>query len=283
MRYVAICSVVFFAVAGRALGDDPKQLPKELKVDLGKGVALELVLVPAGEFMMGSPQSNNDANDREKPQHRVRITKPFYLGKYLVTQEQWETTMGTNGSHFKIRRTPWNKSVGTIASSSSPSSTRNRRPRPGPRVLGAPASSGCQASAVGICLPPGSTTRFCFGDEEKDLGDYAWYKGNSGKELHTHPVGEKKPNAWGLYDMHGNIFEWCQDWLDDGYYAKSPTDDPAGPEKGSTGTDRAECRVYRGGAKGSPPNICRSAYRACGSPGVQMPFLGFRVALTPTE
>ena len=85
--------------------------------DLGNGIKLELVLIPAGEFMMGSPDSDKDASDDEKPQHRVRITKPFYLGKYLVTQEQWGAVMGSNPSHFKARRTRWNRLVGMTASS----------------------------------------------------------------------------------------------------------------------------------------------------------------------
>jgi formylglycine-generating enzyme required for sulfatase activity len=94
-------------MAGTALSEESKQAPKELTVDLGKGVKLEMVLIPAGEFMMGSPDSDKDAlQDREKPQHRVRITKPFYLGKYLVTQEQWEAVMRSNPSHFKGPKNP---------------------------------------------------------------------------------------------------------------------------------------------------------------------------------
>ena len=93
-------------MAGTAFGEEPKQPPKELTVDLGNGVKLEMVLIPAGEFLMGSPDSDKDASDDEKPQHRVRITKPFYLGKYLVTQEQWEAVMGNNPSHFKGPKNP---------------------------------------------------------------------------------------------------------------------------------------------------------------------------------
>ena len=99
----------------------------------------------------------------------------------------------------------------------------------------------------------GSTTRYCFGDDETQLGDYAWYGKNSGNK--THPVGEKKPNAWGLYDMHGNVWEWCQDWWKDGYYKESPVDDPTGP---ATGSDR----VVRGGGWGFPAGYCRSAARS---------------------
>ena len=118
-------------------------------MDLGKGVKLELVLIPAGEFLMGSPDSDKDAAGDEKPQHRVRITKPFYLGKYLVTQEQWEAVMGNNPSHFKGPKNPVERSVGTIASSFSASSTRRSAGR---------ASSRCRPRRSGN-MPAGRGAR----------------------------------------------------------------------------------------------------------------------------
>jgi len=244
-----------------------KSPPKELTVDLGKGVKLEMVLIPAGEFLMGSPDSDKDADANEKPQHRVRITKPFYLGKYLVTQEQWESVMGSNPSQFKGPKNPvenvsWEDCqtfLGKLNAKSAAGVGKFQLPSE------AQWEYACRA---------GSKTRYCFGDDESKLGDYAWYAANSGDK--THPVGEKKPNGWELYDMHGNVWEWCQDWYDAGYYAKSPTDDPTGPTGGSR-------RVLRGGSWSYPAGGCRSAYRIFSAPGCGDYFLGLRVSRVPAD
>ena len=115
----------------------------------------------------------------------------------------------------------------------------------------------------------GSTTRYCFGDDEKMLKDYAWYHKNSGGK--TQPVKQKKPNAWGLYDMHGNVWEWCEDWYDD--YPIEPVTDPTGPASGAG-------RVVRGGSWGSDPRGLRSANRGYYSPGLRGGDLGFRLLRT---
>lgn len=118
----------------------------------------------------------------------------------------------------------------------------------------------------------GTRTLWSFGDNESDLGDHAWFLVNSNSQ--THAVGQKRPNAYGLSDMYGNEWEWCQDWYGDGYYAKSPTDDPTGPATGSA-------RVIRGGGWYTPAGLCQSAIRFNRGPGLRPGHLGFRVSLVP--
>jgi formylglycine-generating enzyme required for sulfatase activity len=256
-----------------AVGNKTEGSPKKLTVDLGHRVKLEMVLIPAGEFLMGSPESDKDATPEEKPQHRVRITKPFYLGKYLVTQEQWEAVMGGNPSLFKGPKNPveqvsWDDCQVFLGK-------LNENFGAGRGNFHLPTEAqweyACRA---------GSKTRYCFGDKESGLGEYAWYGKNSGGQ--SHPVGEKKPNAWGLYDMHGNVWEWCHDWHDIRYYANAPMDDPMGPATGSN-------RVLRGGSFNPGPAwadwawYCRSAFRNSDEPGLRSGVLGLRVCLVPAD
>ncbi len=120
----------------------------------------------------------------------------------------------------------------------------------------------------------GTQTRWSFGDNESDLGDNAWFSVNSNDQ--THAVGQKRPNAWGLSDMHGNAWQWCEDWFDDGYYAHSPTDDPTGPTTGSF-------RVRRGGSWFNLARSCRSAFRGHDVSGDGTDGLGFRVSRVPAD
>ncbi len=243
------------APASTAGKTSPSNLPtnsKETSVELGGGVKLEMVLIPAGEFLMGSPASDKDAAADEKPQHRVRITKPFYIGKYLVTNRQWEVLMGGNpgGGGRPTNPVMWQnwddcqQFIDKLNAKSGEEGGKFQLPTE------AQWEYACRA---------GSTTRYFFGDDASRLGEYAWSTTNSAGE--PHPVGEKKPNAWGLYDMHGYVWQWCQDWYDTGYYyyANSPADNPAGPPGGSN-------RVFRGGAWCDLADRCRSANRGSHAP-----------------
>jgi formylglycine-generating enzyme required for sulfatase activity len=198
----------------------------------------------------------------EKPQHAVRINSSFYLGKYLVTQEQWQAVMGSNPSHFKGPKNPveqvsWDDCQAFLAKLNAKTAGQGGR-----FVLPTEAQweYACRA---------GSTTRFNFPGSESQLNEYSWYQHIS--EGKSHPVGMKKPNAWLLYDMTGNVWQWCQDWYEADYYGKSPAEDPEGP---ATGTNR----VFRGGSWNNPWPSCRSANRGADKPGYHDNLLGVRVA-----
>ena len=170
-----------------------------------------------------------NASDNEKPAHPVVLTRPFYMGKFDVTQDQYQAVMGSNPSQIKGKNNP----VDTVGWDSAQEfckilSEQNKR------TVRLPSEAewefGCRA---------GSGTAYCLGDAEVDLGRAAWYLGNAGGT--SHPVGLKEPNTFGLYDMHGNVWQWCQDWYGEDYYAKAPAENPPGPERG-------EDRVLRGGS-----------------------------------
>ena len=236
---------------------DAGALPKEMALDLGGGVKMEMVLVPAGEFTMGS---DNEGGNEEKPAHKVKISKPFYLGKFVVTQEQYEAVIRKNPAKFKAPKNPveqvrWNEAQEFCKVVSQKAGKTVRLPTE------AEWEYACRA---------GTRTKFNLGDKGSDLEQAAWFNENSGE--HTNPVGQKKPNAWGLYDMHGNVWQWVQDYFNDEYYADSPPVDPKGPANGDD-------RVVRGGAWNYGPVWCRAARRHWYTPGVRNADVGFRVAL----
>jgi formylglycine-generating enzyme required for sulfatase activity len=246
------------------LGPEPKSSPASLTLDLGSGVTMKLVLIRAGKFVMGSPDSEQGRAANEGPQHGVVITKPFYMGVTEVTQAQYEAVMGTNPSAFKGPANPvdsvkWYETVHFCRKLSEMTGKAVRLPTE------AEWEYACRA---------GTKTRFSFGDSEGALGDYAWYMGNSGNK--TQPVGRKKPNPWGLYDMHGNVAEWCADWY--GPYSSEASTDPqaVGDSRVSEGR-----RVVRGGAYGSPViDGFRCADRLDHHPNGGY-INGFRCAMTP--
>jgi len=169
--------------------------PAELTLDLGGGVTMKMVLIRPGKFVMGSPDSEEGHQRNEGPQHEVTISKPFYMGVTEVTQAQYEAVMGTNPSHFRGPTNP----VETVSWIDATEFCRKlfEKTRQAVRLpTEAEWEYACRA---------GTRTAYSFGDDPVALGEHAWWAGNSDKT--THSVGQKKPNAWGLYDMHGNVRE----------------------------------------------------------------------------
>jgi len=244
-----------------------------IPVEVTNSIRMKLKLIPAGEFLMGSPESDRKAIDSEKPQHRVRITKPFCLGVTEVTQGQWEAVMGTRpwsgkshvreGSDYAASYVSWEDAVEFCRKLSSLEGKRYRLPTE------AEWEYACRA---------GTTTVFHFDRNASPLGEYAWYENNAYEvgEAYVHRVGQKRASPFGLYDMHGNVHEWCADWYGEDYYRDSPTDDPTGPSSGSH-------RVYHGGVWHHTWWRCRSAYRAKASPDDRSSHVGFRVVLVLSE
>jgi formylglycine-generating enzyme required for sulfatase activity len=218
-------------------------------------IGMEFVLIPAGEFQMGS----NWGYDAEKPVHSVYISRPFYIGRYEVTQSQWQAVMGTNPSQFKggdhpVENVSWIDVQQFV-------NKLNARERTGGYRL--PTEAEWEYACRAKTMTPFNTGR----SVELDLARAGWYGSNSGGQ--THPVGQKEPNAWGVYDMHGNVWEWCHDWY--GSYPAGHVTDPQGPNNGSS-------RVLRGGWYG-PAGYCRSAGRGGFDPSLRRAFFGFRLAL----
>ena len=229
-------------------------------MEVTNSIGMKLRLIPAGEFMMGSPATESGRSDNET-QHRVTLTKPFYLGVTEVTQEQYQKVMGTNPSQFQgpqnpVEKVSWTDAVEFCGKLSA---------MPAEKTAGHVYRLPTEAEWEYACRS-GTTTAYSFGDDASRLGDYGWFKGNS--DSSTHPVGEKKPNAWGLYDMHGGVWEWCQDRY--GAYPSGSATDPTGATSGSF-------RVLRGGGWINGARGCRSAIRYWGTPEGRGNDLGFRV------
>jgi len=237
-----------------------------LTLTLGKGVKMKFVRIPAGKFMMGSPKTEKDRGAEEGPQRQVTISKAFYMGVTEVTQSQFQSVVRSRSkpSRYRGPREPaetlsWNEAMVFCRAMSKKTGRSIRLPTE------AQWEYACRA---------GAKTRFAFGDENKDLNAYGWSKANSPRNRH-HPVGLKKPNALGLYDMHGNVWEWCADNYAESY-ANAKTVDPKGPTAG-------QGRVLRGGAANYAPRYCRSAGRYWGpadAPCYDWGAIGFRVVLT---
>ena len=255
---------------------------EEITLDLGNGVTMRLVLIPAGKFMMGSPDSEPGREDNEGPQHEVTISKPFYMGVFEVTQEQYQQLMGANPSSYKdptrpVERVSWHDAMAFCKKLSE---------RTGKRV-----TLPTEAQWEYACRA-GTTTAFYTGDELKPSqanADFsssaspgtwekavAWVRKLLGTRtkaatMDTMPVGSYPPNAFGLYDMHGNVSEWSADWYDKPP-ASAKNGYPAGPSADSW-------YFLRGGDWYSDPSKCRSASCIWIDPDARSTYGGFRVAV----
>jgi formylglycine-generating enzyme required for sulfatase activity len=237
----------------------PEGVEPHVTKELVNSFGMHFVLIPAGTFLMGREPAEEGDED-ELPQHRVTLSQPFYLQTTPVTQGQWERVMGVNPSLFQecgedcpVENVSWDDAQNFIRKLNQMEKTEKYR-----LPTEAEWEYACRA---------GSTQCYCFGDKESELRQYAWYADNS--ERSTHPGGRLKPNAWGFYDMHGNVYEWCQDRY--GQYPLGPVTDPKGPSSG-------EYRVLRGGSWDSEARDVRSASRHRLTPGYRYGHEGFRVA-----
>ena len=264
--------------------DPPKKdtPPRTLTLDLGNKVTMKLVRIPAGKFMMGSKFSAAEVAKKflrygaqeayytgEHPQREVTISKPFYMGIWEVTRPQWRAVM---------RAAPWK---GKACDRPNTGNVANH-------ISWDDASKFCEALAKKtlkkVSLPTEaqweyacrarSKTEYCFGDSEAKLGVYAWFAENALgiNEPYPHTAGQKTPNRWGLYDMHGNAWEWCSDWYDEKFYAAGKNGDPEN-------TTEASARVLRGGEWGQYPDSCRAAYRFKNAPATRNCSYSFRVVV----
>ena len=224
-------------------------------IDLGIGVTLELVRIPGGKFLMGSPENEEGSFRDEGPQHEVTVPE-FWMGKYSVTQDQYSAVIGKNPSHFKGKNLPvecvsWNDAVAFCERLSRHTGNAYRLP------------TEAEWEYAGRA---GTTTRYYFGNNLSK--EQANFNRNVGA---TTPVGTYPANKFGIYDMHGNVFEWCRDHWHDDY-----TDVPADGSAWLTNDDSAS-RVRRGGSWNSYPRFCRSAYRYFDYPDDRINAIGFRV------
>ena len=230
-----------------------------ISIPVKNGISIEMVKVEAGTFMMGATSEMQDPYRWEKPVHQVTLTNDYYMGKYEVTQALWEAVMGSNPSYFKgdnlpVETVSWNDCQEFISKLNSMTGRKFRLPT----------EAEWEYAARG-----GKKSRSYQYSGSSNISDVAWYDGNSGSK--THPVGTKQANELGIYDMTGNVWEWCQDWY--GSYSSSSQTNPTGAVSGAH-------RVYRGGSWDFYAGRCRLSYRRYGTPDYRNSILGLRLALS---
>ena len=250
---VSVSPVQVPAVPSNTISDDVITIPVK------DGICIEMVKVEAGTFMMGATSEMKNPYDDEKPVHQVTLTNDYYMGKYEVTQALWQVVMGKNPSYFKGDNLPvnyvrWKDCQRFISKLNSMTGRKFRLPSEAEweyAARGGKKSRGYQYSG------------------SSNISDVAWYDGNSGDK--THPVGMKQANELGIYDMTGNVLEWCQDWYGS-YYSSSQTN--------PTGSDSGSARVSRGGGWNCNASYCRLSVRFYYTPDFRLDILGLRLALS---
>jgi formylglycine-generating enzyme required for sulfatase activity len=232
----------------------------------------EMVVVPAGEFMMGWPETEKGYSDNEGPQHKVMIAKPFAVARFELTFAEWDTCVAHSDCSRNPRAPGWGRGRQPVINVSWDEAQRY--------VAWLSSMTGKSYRLLSeaeweYAARAGTTTRYSFGDDEAELGQYAWYRENSNNR--AHPVGEKMPNAFGVFDMHGNVWEWVEDCYHDAY--------EGAPVDGATWTTGGcAARVIRGGSWNDDPRNLRSAERDRDLAVDRASGLGFRVGralLTP--
>ena len=254
-----VVSIVYFTPKAPVPIKKPdNQQPENIVVAKIDSLSPQMVLVKGGEFMMG----DDNGYSNEKPAHKV-VVSDFYIGKYEVTQKEWTDIMGTNPSYFKgcdncpVEQVSWNDVLVFIQKLNNKTGKTYRLPTEAEWEYAAGGGANNRTKWAGTNI-------------EKDFGVYAWYSVNSGSK--THPIGTKKPNSLGIYDMSGNVWEWCSDWFGSDYYKSSPSNNPKGPSNGSS-------RVIRGGAWDLHAGSSRVASRYRNTPGDYWDRIGFRFLL----
>ena len=279
--FVSLAAAIAIGWIADGRGEKLAQAETESAKPIENTVGMKFVKIEPGTFVMGSPDAE-EGHDKDETQHKVTITKAFMMATTPVTQAQWKAVMGTAPSHFKgndlpVEQVSWNDAVEFCRKLCAKEGKKYRLPTE------AEGEYSCRA---------GTTGRYA---GTRTLDDMGWYADNSGdspldsaqifatdqaqygdrllaNHCQTHPVGQKKANAWGVYDMHGNVYQWCQDFYGD--YAAGGVTDPIGDKR-----DKTSSRVLRGGSCYGIPRVCRSAFRNRFAPISRFNDVGFRVCL----